>query len=115
MTTVTSLASISISTLLGVCLLVGPAQAQSVRAYVSGSVGDDNNNCFRLTPCRSFQGAHNKVLAGGEILVLDQGNFATLIITKSISIVNEGVGQAGMLVGGGDTGLTVNAPTTCAA
>src|SRR3954469_3702556 len=90
-------------------LLVAPAQAQSVRAYVS-SVGNDGNNCGRLTPCRTFQAAHDKTLQGGEITVLDQGNFATLTITKAISIVNEGIGQASILVGNGDTGLTINAP-----
>jgi len=90
-------------------LLVASAQAQSVRTYVS-SVGNDGNNCGRLTPCRTFQAAHDKTLAGGEITVLDQGNFAQLTITKSISIINEGIGQASILVGNGDTGLTVNAP-----
>src|SRR5262245_30104280 len=92
------------------CLLVAPAQAQSVRTYVS-SAGTDGNNCGRLTPCRTFQAAHDKTLAGGEITVLDQGNFATLTITKSISIINEGIGQASILVGNGDTGLTINAPS----
>jgi len=91
------------------CLLVAPAQAQSVRTYVS-SAGTDGNNCGRSTPCRTFQAAHDKTLPGGEITVLDQGNFATLAITKSISIVNEGIGQASILVGNGDTGLTINAP-----
>ena len=90
-------------------LLVAPAQAQSVRTYVS-SVGNDGNFCGRLTPCRTFQAAHDKTLSGGEMLVLDQGNYATLAITKSISIVNEGIGQASILVGNGDTGLTINAP-----
>src|SRR5262245_51523268 len=72
--------------------------------------GNDGNNCGRSTPCRTFQAAHDKTLPGGEMVVLDQGNFATLTITKTISIVNEGIGQASILVGNGDTGLTINAP-----
>src|SRR5262249_50807496 len=60
-------------------------------------------------PCRTFQGAHDKTLANGEITVLDPGGYGAVTITKSISIVNDGVGEAGMLVSGGGTGITVNA------
>jgi len=42
-------------------------------------------------------------------VVLDPGGYGTLTITKAISIVNEGVGEASMFVAGGNTGITINA------
>src|SRR5262249_11198373 len=62
----------------------------------------------RPTPCRSFQGAHDKTNPDGEITVLDPGGYGTVTITKSISIVNDGVGEASILVSGAATGITIN-------
>src|SRR5215510_686548 len=95
--------------LLALCLLfAAPAQAQLARTFVS-SLGNDANDCQRLTPCRTFQGAHDKTLANGEITVLDPGGYGAVTITKSISIINDGVGEDGVLVSAGATGVTVNA------
>src|SRR5262249_60840391 len=71
---------------------------------------DDANNCDRPTPCRTFQVAHDKTFDQGEVTVLDPGGYGAVRITKSISIVNDGVGQAGMLVSGGGAGITIDAP-----
>lgn len=68
----------------------GGAQAQATRTWVSG-VGDDVNPCSRTAPCKTFAGAISKTAAGGEISVLDPGGFGSVTITKSISIVAEGV------------------------
>ena len=87
---------------------VAPAEAQLARTYVS-SLGNDANDCNRLTPCRTFQGAHDKTLANGEITVLDPGGYGAVTITKAISIVNDGAGEAGILVSGGGTAITINA------
>jgi hypothetical protein len=95
--------------LLAVCLDVAPAHAQLSRTFVSAAIGNDANNCDRPTPCRTFQGAHNKTNTDGEITVLDAGGYGSLNITKSISIVNDGVGEASILVSGGGTGITINA------
>jgi len=87
----------------------GPAQAQLARTFVS-SFGSDANDCNRLTPCRTFQRAHNTTLANGEITVLDPGGYGAVTITKTISIINDGVGEAGVLVSGdGAVGITVTA------
>jgi hypothetical protein len=100
-----------LATLLAVGLPVGLAQAQSARTFVSAARGDDLNTCASVaTPCRTFQAAHNKTLSDGEVTVLDPGGYGGLVITKSISIVNDGVGEASVLVSGGATGITVNAP-----
>src|SRR5262249_1865792 len=44
----------------------------------------------------------------GEIIVLDTGGYGAVRITKSISIVNDGVGEASMLVSGAAIGIRVD-------
>ena len=87
--------------------LPAPAQAQASRTWVSG-VGDDANPCSRTAPCKTFAGAISKTAASGEISVLDPGGFGGVTITKSISITNDGVGEAGILVSG-TNGVVVQA------
>jgi len=92
--------------------ILGPgtaAQAQLSRTFVSAATGNDANNCDRPTPCRTFQGAHDKTNDLGEMIVLDPGGYGGLTITKSISIVNDGVGETSILVSGGTVGIRVNA------
>src|SRR5437868_5411900 len=103
------MSSAALSALLALGLSVSPAQAQLARTFVS-SAGNDANDCSRFASCRTFQAAHDKTFADGEITVLDPGGYGAVTITKSISIVNDGVGEAGALVSGGATGITVNAP-----
>src|SRR3954466_7410330 len=86
------------------------AQAQATRTWVSG-VGDDANPCSRTAPCKTFAGAISKTAPGGEISVLDPGGFGAITITKSISITQEGSGEAGILASG-INGVTVNAAPT---
>ena len=94
--------------LLGLALDVSAAHAQLARTFVS-SQGSDSNDCNRLTPCRTFQRAHDNTLAAGEITVLDPGGYGAVTITKGISIINDGVGEAGALVSGGLNGITIAA------
>jgi hypothetical protein len=94
---------------LGAILHTGAALAQSSRTFVSAATGSDGNDCSRSAPCRTFQGAHDKTNDQGEITVLDPGGYGGVTITKSISIVNDGVGEASLLVSGGTTGIVVNA------
>jgi hypothetical protein len=93
------------------CLATAPAQAQFARTFVS-SLGNDANDCNRTTPCRTFQAAHDKTLAAGEITVLDPGGYGAVTITKAINIINDGVGEAGTLVSGGLNGVTIAAGAT---
>src|SRR5262249_3704435 len=85
------------------------AQAQLSRTFVSAALGNDANDCDRATPCRTFQAAHDKTNNGGEVAVVDPGGYGAMTITKTISIVNDGVGEAGILGSGGGVGLTINA------
>ena len=94
-------------------LSAGPALADQARSSFSG-LGSDTNapDCIRTAPCRTFQVAHDHTLANGEITVLDAGSYGAVTITKNISIINDGVGEAGALVSGGATGITINATST---
>src|ERR1700680_4043197 len=105
----TPLLSIPVTLLLS-GLWSGAAQAQASRTWVSG-VGDDANPCSRTAPCKTFAGAISKTAVGGEINVLDPGGFGAVTITKAISIVNEGVGEAGVLVSG-TNGIVVQVGAT---
>jgi hypothetical protein len=89
-----------------------PAQAQLARTYVSAANGNDANDCNRSTPCRTFQVAHDNTLSAGEITVLDPGGYGAVTINRAISIINDGVGEAGVLVSGGVNGITISAGAT---
>jgi len=94
--------------LLAVGVSVSPAHAQLSRTFVS-SFGNDANDCNRATPCRTFARAYLNTLPNGEITVLDPGGYGSVSIFSSVSIINDGVGEAGVLVSGGGIGITVNA------
>ncbi|HWA91386.1 MAG TPA: hypothetical protein VG889_15225 [Rhizomicrobium sp.] len=97
--------------LIGACMLAAPttASAQATRTWISG-VGDDVNPCSRTAPCKTFPGAISKTAAGGEIDTLDPGGFGGVTVTKAITLADEGVGEAGILVAG-TNGITVNCAT----
>ena len=83
-------------------------QAQE-RYHVSGA-GNDANNCFRLSPCRTFQRAHDVAVSGDEIVALDSAGYGPVVITKSISISGEGH-YAGITTYATKTSITINNPT----
>src|SRR5579863_2258690 len=61
------------------------------RAYVS-STGSDKHNCALASPCRNLNAALAAVQSGGEIWILDSGNFndsspSTVTITQSVTIL----------------------------
>jgi hypothetical protein len=94
---------------LGLAAASADAQTAS-RAWVSGK-GTDAAGCGLVTsPCRTPQYAHdNIVAAGGEIDILDPAGYGSITITKAISIVNDGVGTAGIQAPTGDNAITINA------
>ena len=101
-----------LAALLALGLTTAPARAQQARSFVSAATGNDGNapNCTRLAPCKTFQAAHDGTLANGEVTVLDPGSYGSLTINRNVSIINDGVGEAGILVSGGGTGININAP-----
>jgi hypothetical protein len=77
------------------------------RTFVSGH-GSDSGVCTRGAPCKTFARAITETTAGGEIDVVDSGEYGAVTITKSISIVNDGAGVAGITASSGDA-ITINA------
>jgi hypothetical protein len=89
-----------------VFLALAPAEAQTPR-FVSAT-GSDANAC--TTPagaCRTFQRAHDAAGPGGKIIALDTGDFSSIVITKSISIV--AVGVDAVPFGGSTDKIVINA------
>jgi hypothetical protein len=91
-------------------LSAAPAQAQNARSFVSGH-GSDAAACTLAAPCRTLAAAFAATNAGGEIDVLDPAGYGALTINKAISIVNDGVGTAGVIVPSGGIGITITAGT----
>jgi hypothetical protein len=89
------------------CLTGSLAFGASNRTWVSGGTGTNNPNCSRTQPCDTFQHALAVTNAGGEIDILDPGDFQPVNITQSVSIVADGV-LGGIFASGGN-GITVNA------
>src|SRR5437868_14383354 len=104
--------SVFAACVLALAIPAAVAQAQLARTFVSAATGNDANDCGRATPCRTFQAAHDKTLAQGEITVLDPGGYGAVLVTKGISIINDGVGEAGALVSGAHTGIFIAAPVS---
>jgi hypothetical protein len=66
-----------------------PAQAQSIRTFVSTS-GSNSNPCTITQPCRNFQTAVNVTALGGEVDALDPGGYGSFTISQPITIEGQG-------------------------
>jgi Right handed beta helix region len=100
--------SLFVASLLVIGLNATPAQALNTRSFIS-ALGSDANPCTRSAPCRTLAFALTETSAKGEINILDPADYGTVTIDKSISIVNDVVGSAGILVPSGGTGITIDA------
>ncbi len=85
------------------------AHAALFRAYLS-TEGLDSNPCTLPAPCRLLPAALAAVSSGGEIWMLDSGNFntTTVNINKSVNILAV-PGAVGSFVANGVPALTVSA------
>src|ERR1700737_2546231 len=72
------------------CLTGSLAFGASSRTFVASN-GTNNATCDRANPCDTFQHALTATSAGGEIDVLDPGDFGPVVISQSVSIVADGV------------------------
>ena len=86
-------------------LLICCFAAQAQTAAVVSGLGSDANPCTRISPCRSFQRAHDVVNAGGEVIAMDSAGYGPVTITKSVSIIGDGV-YAGINTNSGH-GITI--------
>lgn len=83
------------------------AQALNSRTWVSGT-GTDATGCGTIaSPCRTLQFAHDQTAASGEINVKDAAGYGSIIVAKPISIINDGVGVAGVLAPSGGAAITI--------
>ncbi|MFL6237477.1 MAG: hypothetical protein ACJ76N_30430 [Thermoanaerobaculia bacterium] len=105
-----SSSSLSVSALAATLLLFlasgKPAHGQLTRTWVSVN-GNNVNDCSRATPCRTLSGALAKTSAGGEIDILDSGDFGSATLNKTISVIAPGV--LGGLQTGSGAAITINA------
>ena len=83
-----------------------PPPPASPSVWVSVN-GNDANDCTRATPCRTFSGTLAKISPGGELDILDSGDFGPVTINKSVSLVSSGP-LGGIQIGTG-TAITINA------
>jgi hypothetical protein len=81
----------------------------STQTFVSASLGSDSNPCTRVSPCLTFAAALAQTTAGGEIDVLDPGDFGPVTITKAITIFGNTAGGAGMMTTPGTSGIVISA------
>ena len=98
--------TMTVAVVLGLATL-GQTPAQVPLTWVSGT-GDDVNPCSRTSPCRTYNGAIAKTVAGGTVSTLDPGSFGPVTITKSITI--DGSGQIANILGAANAhGVVINA------
>ena len=83
----------------------GPAS----QTFVSATLGNDSNPCTRSSPCLTFAAALAQTTAGGEIAVLDPGDFGPVTITKAVSIYADAISVAGTMPAPGTSGIVVSA------
>src|SRR5262249_35266547 len=93
--------------LLTLVVLTAPvADATTFDTYVA-SFGNDENPCTLTAPCRTLAEALTQTSSGGEILILDSGDYDAVTITQSVSIVTAPGVHAGINVASGN-GATIN-------
>jgi hypothetical protein len=87
-------------------LTAAPAEAQSIRTFVS-TAGSDSNPCSITSPCRHFSAAVAATAAGGEVDALDPGAYGSFTISHAITI--EGQGWSYVAPPAGGAAITINA------
>jgi hypothetical protein len=92
-------------------LLAGEAHAQPVRVFVS-SDGNDANPCTNASPCRHLPHALSVVATGGQVWIVDSGNFnaGTVNVTRSVSIEAAPGQIASIVAANGTPAMVINAP-----
>ena len=95
-------------------LHAGPAQALNPKSWVANT-GNDGFDCHDVAnACQTLQRAHDQTQPGGEVGVVNAGDYSgtltpRLVVSKTISISNDGVGEAGIVAHADGDGIYVNA------
>jgi nitrous oxidase accessory protein NosD len=90
--------------------LLSSAAARAIPQTFVARLGNNANACTESSPCSTLGGALAKTDAGGEIVVLDSGEFGAVSISKAVRISADGV-YAGVTATVGPA-ITVNAAST---
>ncbi len=89
----------------------GNGTPQATQTWVSAASGSDANPCTRTAPCLTFAAALAQTATGGEIDVLDPGDFGAVTITKAIRIDGDAAEDAGTAAAPGTSGMVISAGT----
>src|ERR1700730_8022166 len=100
--------SLAVLTVLFALSAMPQAFATVAKTYVSRT-GTDGGTCPSTSPCATFAYAITQTTAGGEISVLNRGEYGPVSINQSVSIVAEGA-EGGITPLAGYSGIAVNAP-----
>ena len=87
----------------------GNGTPQTIQTWVSAASGSDSNPCTRTAPCLTFAAALAQTAAGGEIDVLDPGDFGAVTITKAIRIDGDAAEDPGAAAASGTSGIVISA------
>jgi Pro-kumamolisin, activation domain/Divergent InlB B-repeat domain len=90
----------------------GTSGPQAARTWVSASSGSDSNPCTLALPCLTFAAAQAQTEAGGEIDVLDPGDFGPVTITQSLTIDGGQTNPSTITAPAGTSGIVVSAGAT---
>ena len=92
------LSTIALGALLVPMLDAAPAHAATNGKSWVRKDGSDGLNCSdAASACRTLAHALTQTSAGGEIGIIDAADYGQLIISKSVSIINDSAGDAGLL------------------
>ena len=111
MTSIITFSQLIAGALVSLCLATTPAGALNDHTYVSGKGADTGICTTPVTACRTFAFAITQTAASGTIIAIVPANYGRVTINKSISIVADGGGPAGIFITGG-TAITINAGPT---
>ena len=100
--------------LMTVTIGAGAAPVASQSTFVSIK-GEDNASCSAQAPCRHLQQAVASTAAGGEVRVINSGEFGAVHITRSVRIlaspdVNAAIDVDKSTDEGGSRGVLIDAP-----
>lgn len=86
---------------LALVLCCAQAAGAATQTFVS-TQGDDANTCEHDKPCRTIAGALAQTDAGGEVAVLDAGEYGPFKVTRSVKVTAGGGVYAGVTATSGD-------------
>jgi hypothetical protein len=74
----------------GALFLAATALAQAQNTQWVANNGVDSGSCTIAAPCATFQRAHDNAPPGGSVAPLNDGQYGSLVISKSITIDGHG-------------------------